>query len=167
MIFFFQAEDGIRDLVRSRGLGDVYKRQTLPYYIPFPPIPLFPINFGTMGAVIRTKSLIYSKKAMFDIGIAGPLSGFVICLGILIYGFTHVPSIDYLLNIHPDYFSPDYDHKNKYNAITFNCITCGAHLRDYVTLYNIIKEINKLNFSINFIIELIAASCLLESLSGF
>ena len=26
--FFFQAEDGIRDLVRSRGLGDVYKRQT-------------------------------------------------------------------------------------------------------------------------------------------
>ena len=27
MIFLFQAEDGIRDLVRSRGLGDVYKRQ--------------------------------------------------------------------------------------------------------------------------------------------
>ena len=27
--FFFQAEDGIRDLVRSRGLGDVYKRQYL------------------------------------------------------------------------------------------------------------------------------------------
>ena len=26
-MFFFQAEDGIRDLVRSRGLGDVYKRQ--------------------------------------------------------------------------------------------------------------------------------------------
>ena len=29
MIVFFQAEDGIRDLVRSRGLGDVYKRQRL------------------------------------------------------------------------------------------------------------------------------------------
>ena len=28
LCFFFQAEDGIRDLVRSRGLGDVYKRQT-------------------------------------------------------------------------------------------------------------------------------------------
>ena len=27
MFFFFQAEDGIRELVRSRGLGDVYKRQ--------------------------------------------------------------------------------------------------------------------------------------------
>ena len=30
-VFFFQAEDGIRDLVRSRGLGDVYKRQQ--YYL--------------------------------------------------------------------------------------------------------------------------------------
>ena len=29
LLFFFQAEDGIRDLVRSRGLGDVYKRQVL------------------------------------------------------------------------------------------------------------------------------------------
>ena len=29
--FFFQAEDGIRDLVRSRGLGDVYKRQAMRY----------------------------------------------------------------------------------------------------------------------------------------
>ena len=29
VVFFFQAEDGIRDLVRSRGLGDVYKRQAL------------------------------------------------------------------------------------------------------------------------------------------
>ena len=32
VFFFFQAEDGIRDLVRSRGLGDVYKRQG--YYNP-------------------------------------------------------------------------------------------------------------------------------------
>ena len=36
--FFFQAEDGIRDLVRSRGLGDVYKRQnqTFALYDEFP-----------------------------------------------------------------------------------------------------------------------------------
>ena len=31
--FLFQAEDGIRDLVRSRGLGDVYKRQVLAFVI--------------------------------------------------------------------------------------------------------------------------------------
>ena len=33
IFFFFQAEDGIRDLVRSRGLGDVYKRQAPSYCI--------------------------------------------------------------------------------------------------------------------------------------
>ena len=33
LFFFFQAEDGIRDLVRSRGLGDVYKRQPPELYI--------------------------------------------------------------------------------------------------------------------------------------
>ena len=32
-VFFFQAEDGIRDLVRSRGLGDVYKRQVQHYQL--------------------------------------------------------------------------------------------------------------------------------------
>ena len=35
MFFFFQAEDGIRDLVRSRGLGDVYKRQV--FIVPHAP----------------------------------------------------------------------------------------------------------------------------------
>ena len=36
IVFFFQAEDGIRDLVRSRGLGDVYKRQRLLHGLPGP-----------------------------------------------------------------------------------------------------------------------------------
>ncbi len=82
-------------------------KATLPYYIPFPPIPFF-LNFGTMGAVIRTKSPVPTKKAMFDIGVAGPIAGFFACLIILIYGFLNVPSIDYLLNIHPDYLTPEY-----------------------------------------------------------
>ena len=34
IFFFFQAEDGIRDLVRSRGLGDVYKRQVMDVFSP-------------------------------------------------------------------------------------------------------------------------------------
>ena len=34
VVFFCQAEDGIRDLVRSRGLGDVYKRQVLALLTP-------------------------------------------------------------------------------------------------------------------------------------
>ena len=45
-MFFFQAEDGIRDLVRSRGLGDVYKRQShnfalLSHATPSPSVMLF------------------------------------------------------------------------------------------------------------------------------
>ena len=36
-LFLFQAEDGIRDLVRSRGLGDVYKRQVPPRVLPARP----------------------------------------------------------------------------------------------------------------------------------
>src|SRR5512146_898282 len=76
---------------------------TLPYYIPFPNIPGF-LNFGTMGAVIRTKSPVPTKKAMFDIGIAGPLAGFAACLIVLIYGFLNVPGREYILSIHPDYF---------------------------------------------------------------
>ncbi len=82
-------------------------KATLPYYIPFPPILIF-INFGTMGAVIKTKSIIPTKKAMFDIGAAGPIAGFIACLIVLVYGFTHVPGIEYLLKIHPDFFSPDF-----------------------------------------------------------
>jgi membrane-associated protease RseP (regulator of RpoE activity) len=73
---------------------------TLPYFIPFP--PLF-INFGTLGAVIRTKTLVPSKKVMFDIGVAGPIAGFIASLLILIYGFLHLPSREFILAIHPDY----------------------------------------------------------------
>jgi membrane-associated protease RseP (regulator of RpoE activity) len=82
-------------------------KATLPFYIPFPPIP-YMINFGTMGAVIRTKTRIHSKKAMFDIGVAGPIGGFVVTIAILVYGFLNVPGIEYLLKIHPDYFEPTY-----------------------------------------------------------
>ena len=80
---------------------------TLPYFIPFPPIAGF-FNFGTMGAVIKTKSEIPTNRAMFDIGVAGPIAGFIASLIVLIYGFTHLPSVDYILAIHPDYFSPEY-----------------------------------------------------------
>ena len=82
-------------------------KATLPYFIPIPPIAGF-FNFGTMGAVIKTKSEISTNKAMFDIGVAGPIAGFIASLIVLIYGFTHLPSVDYILAIHPDYFSPEY-----------------------------------------------------------
>ena len=76
-------------------------RTTLPYYIPFPP---FLINFfGTMGAVIRIRSPLSSKRALFDIGVAGPLAGLVVIVIILCYGLLTLPNIEYLYSIHPDY----------------------------------------------------------------
>lgn len=73
---------------------------TLPYFIPF---PLFLNPFGTMGAVIRMKSPSRTRKALFDIGIAGPVAGFVVSFFILVFGMTHLPSINYLFQIHPEY----------------------------------------------------------------
>ena len=42
---------------------------TLPLFIPFPFSP-----FGTLGAIIKMKGAIYNRRALFDIGAAGPLS---------------------------------------------------------------------------------------------
>ncbi len=78
---------------------------TLPYFIPLPPIDLM-LNFGTLGAVIRSKSQIKNTRALFDIGIWGPLSGVVVALIFLTIGFTHLPGKEFILSIHPDYFTP-------------------------------------------------------------
>lgn len=57
---------------------------TLPYFIPAPILS----PFGTFGAVIRIKSPIRSRKALFDIGIAGPIAGFVVALPALLWGLA-------------------------------------------------------------------------------
>jgi membrane-associated protease RseP (regulator of RpoE activity) len=75
---------------------------TLPYFLPFPPTPFF-LNFGTLGALIKTKAIVPSRKAMFDIGVAGPLAGFVACIIVLTLGFLTLPGPDYILSIHPGY----------------------------------------------------------------
>ncbi len=74
---------------------------TLPYYIPIPPFLFNP--FGTMGAVIRMRSMSNSKKALFDIGIAGPIAGFIVTLVILFYGILTLPGKEFLYSIHPEY----------------------------------------------------------------
>jgi len=55
---------------------------TLPFFIPQPPL-LIP---GTFGAFIRMKSPVPSRRALFDIGLAGPLAGFVVMIPIAIAG---------------------------------------------------------------------------------
>ena len=64
--FFFQAEDGIRDLVRSRGLGDVYKRQV--------PRPVSAISRVLLGDWVTTQARV-SRLAPFKGGIRIGLAG--------------------------------------------------------------------------------------------
>ena len=77
-------------------------RATLPYFIPVPPLP-FLLSLGTFGAVIRIKDRIPHTNALFDTGVAGPLAGFAVSLGLLVYGFTHLPPFEYIYTIHPEY----------------------------------------------------------------
>jgi membrane-associated protease RseP (regulator of RpoE activity) len=58
---------------------------TLPYFIPAPPIVLIT---GTFGAVIRIREAFPSKKALFDIGVAGPIAGFLMLLPMLFWGVS-------------------------------------------------------------------------------
>ena len=61
---------------------------TLPYFIPMPP----PVLTGTLGAFIRIRQPIRTKRVLFDIGIAGPLAGFVVAVPALFIGvwLSHV-----------------------------------------------------------------------------
>ena len=56
---------------------------TLPFFIPAPTL------IGTLGAVIRIRSPIRSRCALFDIGIAGPIAGFVTALIVLVIAMSH------------------------------------------------------------------------------
>lgn len=65
---------------------------SLPYFMPAP------TAFGTLGAFIRIRSPIYSKQVLFDVGIAGPLCGFVLLLPALAIGLAYskvLPGIAY------------------------------------------------------------------------
>lgn len=56
---------------------------TLPYFLPAP-VPLT----GTLGAVIRIREVFPSNRALFDIGVAGPIAGFVVLIPFLYWGLA-------------------------------------------------------------------------------
>lgn len=104
---------------------------TLPYYIPLW-LGGLSSTFGTLGAFIRIKERLNSRVKYFDIGIAGPLAGFVAALFVLWYGFTHLPPLNYVFELFPvfkqfgnDYgkfleTSPDYMSIKLGDSILFN-----------------------------------------------
>src|SRR5215510_8382018 len=57
-------------------------RATLPFFIPAPTL------IGTLGAVIRIKAPIRSRAALFDIGVAGPIAGFIVAVVTLAVAIT-------------------------------------------------------------------------------
>ncbi|APX97957.1 site-2 protease family protein [Natronorubrum daqingense] len=59
---------------------------SLPYFLPVPTI------IGTMGAVIKLKGLMPNRKALFDIGVAGPLAGLAATIVVAIIGL-HLPPV--------------------------------------------------------------------------
>ena len=70
---------------------------SLPFFLPIPPIvPGF--NIGTFGALISSHDPMPNKKALFDVGISGPLAGFIVAIPVTIIGlitsdFVSVDSI--------------------------------------------------------------------------
>jgi membrane-associated protease RseP (regulator of RpoE activity) len=74
MLFFLAHEMGHYLYCRRYGIY-----ATLPFFIPMPTL------IGTMGAVILIRSPIRSRRALFDIGIAGPIAGFLVALALLVF----------------------------------------------------------------------------------
>jgi hypothetical protein len=60
---------------------------TWPYFIPVP------MGLGTLGAFIRIQSLIKTRRAVFDVGIAGPLAGLVVALPALYFGLGEATAV--------------------------------------------------------------------------
>ncbi len=56
---------------------------TLPYFLPLPSM------LGTLGAFIRIKAPLRNRRELFDVGIAGPIAGFVALIPFLFYGVAH------------------------------------------------------------------------------
>lgn len=62
---------------------------TLPFFIPLP----LNNSLGTMGAVIFIKSPLINRRALFDVGIAGPLAGLVMALPLYVIGLTQAETV--------------------------------------------------------------------------
>lgn len=72
-------------------------RTSLPFFIPVPPTIM---PFGTFGALIRIKDPMPNRKVLFDVGVAGPIAGFVVAVPFLLLGAAFTDASAYEV---PDY----------------------------------------------------------------
>ena len=103
-------------------MAKFYKlKVSLPFFIPlwlgFIGLP----SIGTAGAIIKLGGS-RSRKEYFDVGIAGPLAGFIVAICILTYGFTHLPEPDYIFEIHPEYKAYGQDYGQFYKEQEMNMV---------------------------------------------
>lgn len=62
-----------------------------PYFIP---VPLLPSFIGTMGAFIRLRTIVADRRQLFDVGVAGPIAGFLVALPALAIGLVLSQPVD-------------------------------------------------------------------------
>jgi membrane-associated protease RseP (regulator of RpoE activity) len=60
---------------------------SLPYFLPFI-LPVNAFQTGTLGAVIRIRSPFPTRTILFDVGVAGPIAGFVVLVPVLFFGLS-------------------------------------------------------------------------------
>ncbi|MEZ2301996.1 MAG: site-2 protease family protein [Microcoleus sp.] len=122
-------------------------RTTLPYFIP---IPFF---LGTFGAFIQIRSPIPHRRALFDVGIAGPLAGLVATVPLLIWGLYHstiVPISNKSGMLNFDSFNPKFSLMmtllskltlggalNSETAINLHPVAVAGYLGLIVTAFNL------------------------------
>jgi membrane-associated protease RseP (regulator of RpoE activity) len=66
---------------------------TLPYFLPLF-FPVLGLQTGTLGAVIRIREPFPNRKVLFDVGIAGPIAGFVVLVPLLVLGMWLSPVVE-------------------------------------------------------------------------
>jgi membrane-associated protease RseP (regulator of RpoE activity) len=122
-------------------------RTTLPYFIP---VPFF---LGTFGAFIQIRSPIPNRRALFDLGIAGPFAGLVATLPFLIWGLYHSTVVPIAKNsgmLNFDSFNPNFSLMmtllskltlgaalNSETAINLHPVAVAGYLGLIVTAFNL------------------------------
>ncbi len=120
-------------------------KTTFPFFIP---IPSTFNPFGTMGAVIKIKEPIQSKKILFDIGIAGPIAGIIATFLVFFIGVFTIPNESYLYEIHPEFSQlkklPEYG-LTFGNSILFSLLSKGVSIFIFFPPMNEVYHYHLLN----------------------